>query len=204
MLMSASKLAYMYDFLEGKVDRITPTELVLDVGGVGYAIHISLNTFERIKSSQALKIYVHLVVREDSHSLYGFATLNERSLFLKLISVNGIGTSTARMVLSALNVDEVVSAISNGNVALLKSVKGIGPKAAQRMIVDLQDKLGGIASDSRYELGASGNNVDEAAEALMALGFTKAAVQKVLLKISVDSDNNLETEELIKKSLQLL
>lgn len=194
----------MYDFLEGKVDRITPTEIILNVGGVGYALHISLNTFEKIKSAQDLKIFVHLVVREDSHSLYGFATLTERALFLKLISVNGIGTSTARMVLSALTVDEVVSAITNGNVGLLKSVKGIGPKATQRMIVDLQDKLGGIASDSAYDLSGSSSSMEEASDALQALGFTKPAVQKVLLKISKDQGNNLETEELIKKSLQLL
>ncbi|MFY0644069.1 MAG: Holliday junction branch migration protein RuvA [Bacteroidia bacterium] len=194
----------MYDFLEGKIDRITPTDLVLDVNGVGYALHISLITFERIKSSQELKIYVHLVVREDSHSLYGFATTNERELFLKLISVNGVGTATARMVLSALNVDEVIGAITNGNVGLLKSVKGIGPKAAQRLIVELQDKLGGIGSDDAYQLSGGGASIDEATDALIALGFSRAAVQKVLLKISKEGGNNLETEELIKKSLQLL
>ena len=194
----------MYDFLEGKVDRITPTDLVLNVNGVGYALHISLITFERIKVSKELKIYVHLVVREDSHSLYGFATTNERELFLKLISVNGIGTATARMVLSALNVDEVIAAITNGNIGLLKSVKGIGPKAAQRLVVELQDKLGGIGSDEAYQLSEGGASIDEAADALMALGFTRATVQKVLLKISKEGGNNLETEELIKKSLQLL
>lgn len=194
----------MYDFLEGKVDRITPTELILQVGGIGYALHISLNTFEKIKSAKELKIYTHLVVREDSHSLYGFSNLNERELFLKLISVNGVGTATARMVLSALNVDEVISAITNGNVGMLKSVKGIGPKAAQRLIVELQDKLSGIGSDEAYELSGGNNSIDEATEALVALGFTRASVQKTLLKISKAEGNNLQTEELIKKSLQIL
>lgn len=194
----------MYDFLEGKVDRISPTELVLNVNGVGYSLHISLNTFERIKLEKDLRIHAYLVVREDSHSLYGFATKNERELFMKLISVNGIGTSTARMVLSALNVEEVVSAITNSNIALLKSVKGIGPKAAQRMVVDLQDKLGGIAADGIYDLGGGSAQVEEATQALVALGFSSSAVQKVILKVSKDSGNNLETEELIKKSLQLL
>ncbi len=194
----------MYDFLEGKVDRITPTELVLQVGGIGYSLHISLNTFEQIKSNSELKIFTHLVVREDSHSLYGFSSLNERELFLKLISVNGVGTATARMVLSALNVDEVISAISNGNVGMLKSVKGIGPKAAQRLIVELQDKLGGIGSEEAYQLSGQSNSIDEASDALIALGFTRASVQKTLLKISKQEGNNLETEELIKKSLQLL
>ena len=194
----------MYDFLEGRVDRLSPTELVLQVGGVGYVLHISLHTFERIKAEKELKIYTHLVVREDSHSLYGFANLNERELFLKLISVNGVGTATARMVLSALNVDEVISAITNGNVGMLKSVKGIGPKAAQRLIVELQDKLGGIGSDEAYQLNAGNNQMEEATEALIALGFARAAVQKTLLKISKAEGNNLQTEELIKKSLQLL
>ncbi len=194
----------MYDFLEGKVERINPTETILNVGGVGYQINISLNTYESIKSSDQLKIYVHLVVKEDSHSLYGFASMNERELFLKLISVNGVGTATARMILSALSVDEVISAISNGNVGLLKSVKGIGPKAAQRMIVELQDKLGGIGSDSAYNLSSASANIDEATEALVALGFSRPAVQKIILKISKELGNNLATEELIKKSLQLL
>lgn len=194
----------MYDFLEGKVDRISPTEVILNVSGIGYQIHISLNTYEAIKTVDSLKIYTHLVVREDSHSLYGFYSLEERELFLKLISVNGIGTATARMVLSALGVNEVISAITNGNVGLLKSVKGIGPKAAQRIIVDLQDKLGHIASGNLYELGGGSNSMEEASEALQALGFTKGAVHKVLLKISHEGGNKLETEELIKKSLQLL
>ena len=194
----------MYDFLEGKVDRINPTDAILNVGGIGYQINISINTFERIKNSKELKIFVHLVVKEDSHSLYGFATTQERELFLRLISVNGIGTATARMILSALNVDEVVSAIANANIGLLKSVKGIGPKAAQRMVVELQDKLGGIASDSMYELSSISTNVDEAIDALVALGFSRPAVQKTILKISKELGNNPATEELIKKSLQIL
>ncbi|MBR9860701.1 Holliday junction branch migration protein RuvA [bacterium] len=194
----------MYDFLQGKVERISPTDLILDVNGVGYAIHISLHTFERVKSERELKLYVNLVVREDSHSLYGFATLEERELFLKLINVNGVGTATARMILSALSVDEVISAITNGNVGVLKSVKGIGPKAAQRLIVELQDKLGGIGSETAYDLNSGGSNMEEAAEALVALGFSRPAVNKTLLKINKDSGNNLSTEEFIKKSLQIL
>lgn len=194
----------MFDFLEGQVDRVSPTDLVLNCNGVGYHLHISLNTFERVKQAKELKIYAHLVVKEDSHSLYGFAGVEERALFLRLIGVNGVGTATARMILSALTVDEVVSAITNGNIALLKSVKGIGPKAAQRLVVELQDKLGGIGSDNAYELVAGGAGMEEAAEALVALGFSRPAVNKVLLKISKDSGNILSTEEFIKKSLQLL
>lgn len=194
----------MYDFLEGKLERITPTEAVVNVGGVGYLLHISLNTFESIKNAEHLRIYVHLVVREDNHSLYGFANTSERELFLKLVSVNGVGSATARMILSALSVDEVISAIANSNIGLLKSVKGIGPKAAQRLIVELQDKLGGIGTGSLYDLSASSHSMEEAAEALIALGFARPAVHKTLLKISKEQGNNLQTEELIKKSLQIL
>jgi Holliday junction DNA helicase RuvA len=194
----------MYDFFEGKVERINPTDLVLNCGGVGYLLHITLNTFEQLKSKGEIKVYAHLVVREDSHSLYGFSTPTERELFIKLVAVNGVGPATARMILSALSVEEFVSAVSNGNIAVLKSIKGIGPKAAQRLVVELQDKLGGMASDTSLELSNMGKSMEEAAEALLALGFGRQSVNKVLLKISRESGNNLSSEEFIKKSLQLL
>lgn len=194
----------MYDFIAGKIDRITPTEVVIDSNGVGYLLHISLNTFEKIKNVSEVKIYAHLIVREDSQTLYGFATTNEREMYVKLVGVNGVGPSTARMILSSLSVDEVISAISNANIAVLKSIKGIGPKAAQRLVVELQDKLGGIGTDSAYQLTGGGQAMEEALEALLALGFAKQSVNKVLMRITKESGNNLTTEELIKKSLQLL
>jgi holliday junction DNA helicase RuvA len=194
----------MYDFIAGKVDRITPTEIIIDCNGVGYLLHISLHTFERLKAEKNVKIYTHLVVREDSHTLYGFATISEREMYIKLVGVNGVGPSTARMILSSLTVDEVVSAISNANIGVLKSIKGIGPKAAQRLVVELQDKLGGIGSDTAYLLSGGSQAVEEALDALIALGFSKASVSKILMRINKESDNNLTTEELIKKSLQLL
>ncbi|CAI8212839.1 MAG: Holliday junction ATP-dependent DNA helicase RuvA [Bacteroidia bacterium] len=194
----------MYDFIAGKIDRITPTEVVIDSNGVGYLLHISLNTFEKIKNVSEVKIYAHLIVREDSQTLYGFATTNEREMYIKLVGVNGVGPSTARMILSSLSVDEVISAISNANIAVLKSIKGIGPKAAQRLVVELQDKLGGIGTDSAYQLTGGGQAMEEASEALLALGFAKQSVNKVLMRITKESGNNLTTEELIKKSLQLL
>ncbi len=194
----------MYDFIAGKVDRITPTEVVIDSNGVGYLLHITLNTFEKIKTEKEIKIYAHLIVREDSHTLYGFATTNEREMYVKLVGVNGVGPSTARMILSSLSVDDVVSAISNANIAVLKSIKGIGPKAAQRLVVELQDKLGGIGTDAAYQLIGGGQVMEEALEALIALGFAKPAVNKILMRISKESGNNSTTEELIKKSLQLL
>jgi len=194
----------MYDFIAGKIDRITPTEVVINSNGVGYLLHITLNTFEKIKSENEIKIYAHLIVREDSHTLYGFATTNEREMYVKLVGVNGVGPSTARMILSSLSVDDVVSAISNANIAVLKSIKGIGPKAAQRLIVELQDKLGGIGTDSAYQLTGGSQAMEEALEALIALGFAKQSVNKILIRITKESGNNLTTEELIKKSLQLL
>ena len=194
----------MYDFIAGKIDRITPTEVVINSNGVGYLLHITLNTFEKIKSENEIKIYAHLIVREDSHTLYGFATTNEREMYVKLVGVNGVGPSTARMILSSLSVDDVISAISNANIAVLKSIKGIGPKAAQRLIVELQDKLGGIGTDSAYQLTGGSQAMEEALEALIALGFAKQSVNKILIRITKESGNNLTTEELIKKSLQLL
>lgn len=194
----------MYDFIAGKVDRITPTEVVIDCNGLGYLLHISLNTFEVLKDQKQVKVFAHLIVREDSHTLYGFATTNERQLYVKLVGVNGVGPSTARMILSSMRVDDVVSALSNNNIAVLKTIKGIGPKAAQRLVVELQDKLGGIGSDEAYTLSGGGTQMDEAMEALMALGFAKPAIAKILLRISADAGNNATTEELIKKSLQLL
>lgn len=193
----------MYDFFAGKVEKITPTDMVINCGGIGYLLNISLNTFESLKGKTECKVFAHLIVREDSHTLYGFATESERSLYIKLIGVNGIGPSTARMILSAMSVDDVVSAITNGNIAALKSIKGIGPKAAQRLIVELQDKLGGIGSEG-LQLVAGNVHMEEAQEALIALGFNRNTVSKVLIKITKAEGNNLTTEELIKKSLQML
>jgi Holliday junction DNA helicase RuvA len=167
-------------------------------------LHISLNTFEVIKAEKEIKIYAHLIVREDSHTLYGFASVNERQMYVKLVGVNGVGPSTARMILSSMSVDDVVSAITNSNIAALKSIKGIGPKAAQRLVVELQDKLGGIGTDAAYSMSGGSTEMDEATEALLSLGFAKPAVSKILMRITKESDNNLTTEELIKKSLQLL
>lgn len=194
----------MYDFIIGKLERITPTEVVVNCNNIGYLLHITLNTFEKIKQEQEIKIYTHLIVREDSHTLYGFSSVNEREMYIKLVGVNGVGPSTARMILSSLSVDEVVGAISNANIAVLKSIKGIGPKAAQRLVVELQDKLGGIGSNTPYQLTGNGREMEEALEALLALGFAKASVNKTLMRISKESNNILTTEELIKKSLQLL
>jgi holliday junction DNA helicase RuvA len=193
----------MYDFISGRVAQVSPTSVVIDNQGIGYIIHISLNTFEQIKNTQDVKLFVHLAVREDSHTLFGFSSIQERELFLKLLSVNGIGAATARMILSALSVEDATNAILSNNVGLLKSVKGIGPKAAQRIIVELQDKLNPI--DMTITSGkVSRDSLSEASEALVALGYTRPNIQKVLLQLCKNSQESYSTEILIKKSLQLL
>lgn len=194
----------MIDFLEGEVFRINPAYVVLNVRGVGYGVNISLNTYEKIKDHEGIRILTHLVVKEDSHSLFGFAEEDERVLFRKLISVSGVGTSTARMLLSSLSPNDLVGAISTGNVALLKSVKGIGPKAAQRLIVELQDKVGSVSEEIAKSLQGVNKQMSEAMDALSALGFPAAKSQKVLLKVRKEFGDSLTTEDLIKKSLQLL
>lgn len=183
---------------------MSPTYVVLDTGGLGYKLHISLSTFEKIKDKKQLSLFTHLSIKEDSHSLFGFADPKERLIFRELISVNGIGTATARMVLSSLSEDEVLHAILNGNIALLKSIKGIGPKAAQRMVLELQDKFKKL--DTNISLPPTGiqAHIEDAVEALTALGFARRSVEKVLIRVSKELGDDTDTEELIKKSLKLL
>lgn len=199
-----SYLAAMYEFVEGSVEEVSPTHVVVHSHGIGFFVHISLNTYEKIRGVKQLRIYTHLAVKEDSHSLFGFYDRKERMLFRELISVSGIGTATARMVLSSLSENEIIGAILNSNVALLKSIKGIGPKAAQRMILELQEKLGKVGVDYHTGEGGKTMQLNEATEALLALGFGRAAIEKVLLKVSKDLGEGSDTEDLIKKSLKLL
>jgi Holliday junction DNA helicase RuvA len=193
----------MYDYISGKVTQLSPTFVIIDNQGIGYTLHISMNTYELIRNQTDSKLYTHLVVKEDSHTLFGFITIEERELFLKLIGVNGVGAATARMILSSLSVEETTNAILNGNVGLLKTIKGIGPKAAQRLIVELQDRLNPVEINLSGS-STSSDHVNEASEALVALGFNRASVQKVLLKLCQNSKDSISTEELIKKSLQML
>ncbi|MBO6518293.1 MAG: Holliday junction branch migration protein RuvA [Bacteroidia bacterium] len=194
----------MIEFLEGTVDEMAPTHAVINVNGVGYFAHISLNAYERLNGKKQLRLLTYLSIKEDSHTLYGFYDHTERTIFLHLISVSGIGPTTARMILSSLNHNEIIGAILNGNVALLKSIKGIGPKAAQRMILELKDKMGkiggGVSASSSPEL----SNINEALEALQALGFARNAAEKAILKISKELGDSATTENLIKNSLKLL
>jgi Holliday junction DNA helicase RuvA len=177
---------------------------VLDNQGIGYLINITLNTFTAIGEQEKVKLFVHLAIREDAHTLYGFYTEGERELFLQLITVSGVGCNTARLILSSMTVKEAVEAIATNNIRMIQGVKGIGAKTAQRIVVDLHDKVGkcDIASG---EISPIGNNTlkDEALSALMVLGFNKSSIEKTLDKLLKQMENP-SVEELIKESLRLL
>jgi len=193
----------MIDYIKGKLTEVTPTFIVIDNGGIGYFVSISLSTFTRLEGKDECKILVHEIIREDSYQLFGFADKEERDIFRLLISVSGVGASTARMMLSSLNYDEIEKAILGSDVNTLKSVKGIGLKTAQRIIVDLKDKLG--KQSGTGEIFAFTNNTkrDEALSALVMLGFGRSAVLKVLDRITRE-EKNLTVEDMIKRALKSL
>ena len=194
----------MITHIEGKLIEKTPTYAVIDCGGVGYLLHISLNTFSKLPVSGTCKIYSHLAIREDAHTLYGFVDQEERHLFRHLISVSGVGASTARMILSSLHPAEVHQAILNGNVPLLQSVKGIGAKSAQRIIVDLKDKLAKEGVISGISLPLNNRIKDEALSALVMLGFAKNVAERAVDKVVKSEGDSLLVEQLIKLALKNL
>ena len=198
----------MIEYIKGEIAEITPALAVIDCNGIGYAINISLNTYSAIQGKTKIKLYIHEAIREDAHVLYGFSTKPERELFLLLISVSGIGGNTARMILSALSPAELCNVISSGNDKLLKSVKGIGLKTAQRIIVDLKDKIASTGmetvSGSISSLSPANSEIhDEAIAALTMLGFAQAPSQKVVSAI-LKEDSNLSVENVIKLALKRL
>lgn len=198
----------MIEYVRGELAELTPALAVIDCNGVGYAANISLNTYAAIQGKKACKLYIHEAIREDAHVLFGFADKQERELFLLLISVSGIGGNTARMILSALSPSELVNVISNENANLLKSVKGIGLKTAQRIIVELKDKLktGTVAASAGISSLSSPANAliqDEAVSALTMLGFPQAASQKVVLAI-LKEEPDAQVEAVIKLALKRL
>lgn len=198
----------MIEYVRGELAELTPALAVIDCNGVGYAANISLNTYAAIQGKKACKLYIHEAIREDAHVLFGFADKQERELFLLLISVSGIGGNTARMILSALSPSELVNVISNENANLLKSVKGIGLKTAQRIIVELKDKLktGTVAASAGISSLSSPANAqiqDEAVSALTMLGFPQAASQKVVLAI-LKEEPDAQVETVIKLALKRL
>ncbi|HEY0031505.1 MAG TPA: Holliday junction branch migration protein RuvA [Bacteroidia bacterium] len=191
--------------IEGKLVEKTPTYAVIDAGGVGYVMQISLNTFTKIGDTERCKLYTEQVyVRDDMPRFYGFADIAERNLFRLLVSVSGVGGTSALLMLSSLSAAEIQAAIATGNVAVIKSVKGIGEKTAQRVIVDLKDKMG--KSDLSAELFLSSNNTlkEEALSALVMLGFNKPAADKALDKIIRTEGTGQTVEQLIKTALKNL
>lgn len=200
----------MIEYVKGQVAELTPAIAVIDCHGVGYGLNISLNTFSALQGKQEAKLYVYEAIREDAYVLYGFSTRQERALFLLLISVSGIGGNTARMILSALTPAELVNVISSGNDKLLKTVKGIGLKTAQRIIVDLKDKIAsveieGTAAPGTSATAATGHSetLEEAVAALTMLGFPPAPSQKVALAI-LKEEPEAAVERVIKLALKRL
>lgn len=197
----------MIEYLKGELAEVTPAMAVIDCNGIGYGINISLNTYSAIQGKKAVKLYIYEGIREDAYVLYGFSTKQERELFLLLISVSGIGGNTARMILSALTPAELCNVISSGNDKLLKGVKGIGLKTAQRIIVDLKDKIANVGVESTgkelFPQAIHSEVHEEAVAALTMLGFPAAPSQKVVSAI-LKEEADLPVEKVIKLALKRL
>ena len=197
----------MFEYIKGELAEVAPAYAVVEASGVGYFVNISLNTFSEIEKSEAVRLYLHHIVREDAEMLYGFATKEERDLFRLLISVSGVGGNTARMIQSTYSPSELRNIIATGNAVLLKNVKGLGLKTAQKIIVDLSGKMLDLPSHdaAAVALASSQNSevFDEALSALVMLGFTKAASEKVLRKIFKDAPEQ-SVEDAIRSALKQL
>ncbi|MDP3453778.1 MAG: Holliday junction branch migration protein RuvA [Bacteroidales bacterium] len=196
----------MYDYIKGELAELTPTEVVIENNQIGYKLLISLQTYSQLKRDTDCKLFIYHHLREDTEQLYGFFNKEERSLFCHLIEVSGIGPNTARMMLSSMSSEEIRNAIITGDVNRLKSIKGIGLKTAQRMLIDLKDKIGKSSTGdtvAQYLPGTSGKQREEASSALILLGFSKSNVDKVLDSLIKENPSHT-LEELIKLSLKRL
>jgi holliday junction DNA helicase RuvA len=194
----------MYAYIDGKLAFKSPSYVVIEAGGVGYHINISLNTFSRLGNMERCKLFTWLHVKEDAHTLYGFADEGERRLFLHLISVSGVGPNTGRMMLSSITPEEIQAAIVKGDVSQIQRIKGIGPKSAQRLVLELQDKLRKEGPDSLISMPKTTTVKDEALSALVMLGFARNAVEKVLEQEINKNGSDLTVEQLIKFALKSL
>lgn len=200
----------MYDFIEGNIESINPTHVVISNQGLGYIAAISLTTYEKIKGHKTARLFVDLLFKVENQSpvsmnLFAFADPDERHMFRMLTSVSGVGNNTAMLMLSSLAPDDLASAILNGNVGLLKSIKGIGEKSAQRIVLELRDKLiGGKKSMGLSAASGVSDHFSEALAALTTLGYLKANAEKALMKVSKDLGGTATIEELIKNSLKIL
>ena len=193
----------MITHIKGKLVEKNPTYAIVEANGIGYWLNISLNTYSNLPNSESVFLYTHLSVKEDSHTLYGFISKTEREIFRLLISVSGVGPSIARTMLSSMTTDEIQHAIASGNVAVIQSVKGIGAKTAQRVLVDLKDKISKTYAVDEVSVNESNTPKNEALSALEVLGFNKKLAEKVLDKILLE-DKTASVEVLIKKALKNL
>lgn len=197
----------MIEFIRGKVDDLTPTTVVLETNGIGFLMNISLNTYTELQMKEEAKLYIFEAIREDAYQLYGFSSKKERTLFEYLLSVSGVGGNTARMILSAFSPQEITRIIATEDSQTLKSVKGIGLKTAQRIIVDLKDKITKIEGDATSIQKAKNvydDTAEEAVSALTMLGFAPSATQKVVSHLLQESSETLTVEQIIKKALKAL
>ncbi|PWH84205.1 Holliday junction branch migration protein RuvA [Algibacter marinivivus] len=193
----------MITHIQGKLTEKNPTHVVIDCNGVGYMLNISLHTYSKIPEGENLKLFTHLQVKEDSHTLYGFSSLAEREIFRLLISVSGIGASIARTMLSSLTPKQIREGIASGDVPLIQSVKGIGAKTAQRVILDLKDKILKIYDIDEVSVSKGNTNKDEALSALEVLGFAKKQAERVVDKIMI-TEPDADVETIIKQALKNL
>ena len=193
----------MITHLQGRLVEKTPTNIVIDCNGVGYFVHISLHTFSNLSDAESIKLFTHLQVREDSHTLFGFLTKVEREIFRLLISVSGVGASIARTMLSSLTPDQVKDAIAQNDFAAIQSVKGIGSKTAQRVVLDLKDKILKVYGLDEVSVTSNNTNKNEALSALETLGFVRKQAEKICDSI-VKNDGNASVETIIKLALKNL
>ncbi|MGB2760170.1 Holliday junction branch migration protein RuvA [Maribacter stanieri] len=193
----------MIHHLRGKLVEKNPTHVIIECGGVGYFVNISLNTFSKLPEQENISVYTHLQVKEDSHTLFGFVEKSEREIFRLLLSVSGIGSSIARTMLSSMSPSQVRDAIANGDVASIQAVKGIGAKTAQRVILDLRDKVLKVYDIDELSLSTNNTNKDEALSALEVLGFARKQSERVVDKV-LSQDASLSVENIIKLALKNL
>ena len=193
----------MITHLKGKLVEKNPTHVIIECAGVGYFVNISLNTFSHIKNEEGINLFTHLQVKEDSHTLFGFAEKSEREIFRLLLSVSGIGSSTARIMLSSLSPAQIRDAIANGDVATIQGIKGIGAKTAQRVILDLRDKILKVYDIDEVSINSNNTNKEEALSALEVLGFVRRQAEKAVDKV-INQDPSLSAENIIKLALKNL
>lgn len=193
----------MIAHLQGKLVEKTPTQVIIDCGGVGYHINISLHTYSLLPNADFIKLFTHLQIKEDAHTLFGFVEKSEREIFKMLLSVSGIGASIARTMLSSLDPKQITNAIASGDVTTIQSIKGIGSKTAQRVILDLKDKVLKLYDLDEVSMSQSNTNRDEALSALEVLGFVRKTSEKLVEKI-VKEDPEASVEAIIKKALKNL